>query len=192
MLDQYLCPFASLDFDNLSIYCDWGCHETQPILVQALYRFMKRAAREGFGYLGGRKASADDLHNYLLTKALFSRQIASVQWLVSQGAGTPGYLSSDKDVLEQAVGNALYHMYDDDMWYTVCFLVTYGASTLSRKTKEKLARKFEVIYHPMTYEESKQTVTSDMLQPQYFVVKSPDRLRPLCHYLLEKCSALSW
>ncbi|KAI1301081.1 hypothetical protein F5Y03DRAFT_408035 [Xylaria venustula] len=189
IVDRYMDLCVPMDFRFPTVrLLSMGSSEEQLLLVQALYRAMKKASDGGFGYLQGVKVSADALHNHLLTQVILSAQEISIQWLISRGVGTPGYLAfADLYALDRAISNALCYR-NDVMWYAVSILVSYGATTLGPDMKETLIRKFEIIYSPMTYEESKQTITPDMLQPQYFTARSPGQLRALFHYLIEKCS----
>ncbi|KAI0467538.1 hypothetical protein F4859DRAFT_525206 [Xylaria cf. heliscus] len=79
LLDRYIGQGVPLDFESFELL---RSGDLTPF-VQTLYRAMN-----GGGFIGTRAASTNDLHEYLLSKVIRSKDDASVQWLVDQKAGT--------------------------------------------------------------------------------------------------------
>ncbi|KAI0909518.1 hypothetical protein F4823DRAFT_638850 [Ustulina deusta] len=186
LLEYHICTYVPIDFESLAFnylhelefgYLDsFDVSEGLLRIVKDLYGAMIHAAGGGFSFLRGRKASFEELHSCLLTEVIFARNPATTQWLITKIVETPGQLPTDLSALDGDVERAQAdHRH---MWKLV------GSSSICLQIKERLAKTFKTMYDPMTYEQSSQTITSDMLQPEYFASRNSDRRRALFHYLL--------
>ncbi|KAI1346954.1 hypothetical protein F5Y01DRAFT_319204 [Xylaria sp. FL0043] len=197
LLHNYVDSRVAIEFMDLtSAFLDplmrrWP--EAALAITQELFEVMKKAGSGiGFGYLGKKKASAEELHNFLLAGLVTGGKVVASRWLIEQGVGTPGFLSGNYRILPYLVENALTYSHDEDDWWSAAMIaIGYGASasfavgTNNSFLKGRLAAEFGRTYSPLTYEESCKTITPDMLRPEYFLTMNGKQVqRAMFHYML--------
>ncbi|KAI0877397.1 hypothetical protein GGS24DRAFT_447653 [Hypoxylon argillaceum] len=196
-INLYIEQHMSFDFENMALY--GSTHYLE--YTQALYRLMST----GNQFFAGERVSAKRLHDFLLLEAINNFEYPAIAWLTEQGVGSrmhlPNAISlghlSLVEALMQTGACSVHDLMEDqwtplelalqfEEWKVAALLISLGGdpSLVSEETKQLMLGDFQRIF-PMTYEESQQTITPDMLQPEYFGTYDKHRKRAIFHYVID-------